>query len=47
VTVRVRRAGPQGYLTVKGEPTGIVRPEFEYEVSVDAAEAMLKALCAR
>jgi adenylate cyclase len=47
VTVRVRRAGLQAYLTVKGEPDGIVRPEFEYEVSVDDAEAMLKALCAR
>ena len=34
-------------MTVKGEPNGIVRPEFEYEVPVDDAEAMLKALCAR
>ena len=31
VTVRVRRAGARAYLTVKGEPNGIVRPEFEYE----------------
>ena len=47
VTVRVRRAGPRAYLTVKGEPNGIVRPEFEYEVPVEDAEAMLKALCTR
>jgi adenylate cyclase len=47
LTVRVRRAGPQAYLTVKGEPNGIVRPEFEYEVPVEDAEAMLKALCVR
>ena len=44
VTVRVRRAGARAYLTVKGEPNGIVRPEFEYEVPVDEAEAMFK-LC--
>jgi adenylate cyclase len=33
LTVRVRRAGPRAYLTAKGEPNEIVRPEFEYEVS--------------
>ena len=47
VTVRVRRAGPRAYLTIKGEPNGMVRLEFEYEVPVDDAEAMLEALCAR
>ena len=47
VTVRVRRAGPDGYITIKGEPNGIVRPEFEYPVPVDEAEAMLKSLCRR
>jgi adenylate cyclase len=46
VTVRVRRAGSRAYLTVKGEPNGIVRPEFEYEVPVEEAEAMFK-LCHR
>jgi CYTH domain-containing protein len=46
VTVRVRRAGPRAYLTVKGEPNGIVRPEFEYEVPVEEAEAMFR-LCHR
>ncbi len=47
VTVRVRRAGPRAYLTIKGEPNGIVRPEFEYEIPVDQAEAMLQGLCRR
>ena len=47
VTVRVRRTGSFAYLTIKGEPDGIVRAEFEYAVPVDDAEAMLKALCAR
>jgi polyphosphate kinase 2 len=46
VTVRVRRAGARAYLTVKGEPNGIVRPEFEYEVPVEEAEAMFR-LCHR
>ena len=46
VTVRVRRAGARAYLTVKGEPNGLVRPEFEYEVPVEDAEAMFK-LCPR
>jgi CYTH domain-containing protein len=46
VTVRVRRAGSRAYLTVKGEPNGLVRPEFEYEVPVEEAEAMFR-LCHR
>ncbi|QRM32546.1 CYTH domain-containing protein [Microvirga sp. VF16] len=46
VTVRVRRAGSWAYLTVKGEPNGFVRSEFEYEVPVEEAEAMFK-LCHR
>ena len=47
VTVRVRRAGPEAYITIKGEPNGIVRPEYEYPVPVDEAEAMLESLCRR
>jgi adenylate cyclase len=46
VTVRVRRAGSRAYLTVKGEPDGLVRPEFEYDVPVEEAEAMFE-LCHR
>jgi CYTH domain-containing protein len=47
VTVRVRRAGPRAFVTIKGEANGIVRPEFEYEVPVDEAEQMLAGLCRR
>ncbi len=46
VTVRVRRAGPRAFLTIKGSGDGIVRPEFEYEVPVEEAEEMIK-LCRR
>jgi CYTH domain-containing protein len=43
-TVRVRIAGPQAFLTIKGSTTGFSRTEFEYEIPVDHAEQMLK-LC--
>ncbi|KAF0812435.1 Inorganic triphosphatase [Andreprevotia sp. IGB-42] len=43
-TVRVRIKGAQGYLTIKGRNSGISRAEFEYEVPLADAEAML-ALC--
>jgi adenylate cyclase len=44
VTVRVRRAGPRAFLTIKGSGEGMVRPEFEYEIPVEEAEEMFK-LC--
>ena len=44
-TVRVRLKGQHGYLTVKGKTTGISRSEFEYEIPLTDAKAMLK-LCA-
>lgn len=40
-TVRVRIAGTQAYLTVKGITTGATRPEFEYEIPLSDAEALL------
>lgn len=43
-TVRVRIKGQKGYLTVKGRNTGIRRAEFEYEIPLSDAEAML-TLC--
>ena len=44
-TVRVRTAGPKGYLTIKGSSLGFSRPEFEYEIPLnDALE--LFSLCA-
>jgi CYTH domain-containing protein len=45
VTVRVRRAGDRGFLTLKGASEGISRPELEYEIPVDDAEYMLKNFC--
>ena len=43
-TVRVRVAGEKAWLTVKGLNVGTTREEFEYEIPVDDAKAMLK-LC--
>ena len=44
-TVRVRIAGDQGYLTLKGPAVGLTRPEFEYPIPIDDARAMLDTLC--
>jgi CYTH domain-containing protein len=44
-TVRVRRIGTRAYLTIKGMRIGNARPEFEYEIPVDEADAMLATLC--
>ncbi|MGB5962169.1 MAG: CYTH domain-containing protein [Coleofasciculaceae cyanobacterium] len=44
-TVRVRLAGNQGYLTIKGTTKGISRAEYEYEISVEDAQEMLNNLC--
>ena len=43
-TVRVRISGEQGFLTIKGDSTGISRVEFEYPIPLADAEALL-ALC--
>ena len=43
-TVRVRLAGEEAYLTVKGPVTGITRQEFEYPIPVEDAKEML-GLC--
>lgn len=42
--VRVRVAGTAAKLTIKGKTTGVTRAEFEYDIPVADAEAML-ALC--
>lgn len=44
LTVRVRRAGERGYLTIKGPAEGPARPEFEYEIPAADADAMLDGL---
>lgn len=43
-TVRVRLAGENAWLTIKGRSEGITRAEFEYEISVADAKALLE-LC--
>ena len=43
-TVRVRRAGSQAFLTIKGATQGATRAEFEYEIPLADAEQLL-ALC--
>jgi len=40
--VRVRREGTKAWLTIKGKMEGISRPEFEYSIPVEDAEAMLR-----
>ena len=42
--VRIRMAGIQGFLTIKGENHGAVRAEYEYEIPAAEAHEML-ALC--
>ncbi|HEY9640877.1 MAG TPA: CYTH domain-containing protein [Coleofasciculaceae cyanobacterium] len=46
-TVRVRLAGDQGYLTIKGGARGISRSEYEYLIPVSDAIEMLDSLCDR
>jgi len=45
VTVRVRTAGDQGYITIKGQRSGITRSEFEYPICWEEAQEMLEQLC--
>jgi adenylate cyclase len=44
-TVRVRVAGHTGYLTIKGPSRNLTRSEFEYEIPLADAMAMLDSLC--
>ncbi len=46
-TVRVRTINAKGYLTVKGVSKGITRVEFEYEIPLADANALLDDLCER
>ncbi len=46
-SVRIRIAGSQGYLTIKGPIQGITRSEFEYPIPVAEAREMLESLCDR
>ena len=44
-TVRVRLAGEQAWITVKGLTRGATRDEFEYAIPPKDAAAMLDGLC--
>ena len=46
-TVRVRIAGNQGYLTIKGPTVNFSRSEFEYPIPLADAQEMLDTLCDR
>ena len=45
ITVRVRVRSDRAWLTLKGASTGISRSEFEYEIPLADARAMLAELC--
>ena len=45
VTVRVRTAGAKAWITLKTPAKDLVRQEFEYEIPIADAEAMLKSMC--
>lgn len=47
LSVRVRVAGDEAWLTVKGGSRGAVREEFEYPVPPGEARQMLNDLCLR
>lgn len=46
-TVRVRIAGTRAFITVKSKTEGLSRAEYEYDIPLADAEAMLENLCAR
>lgn len=46
-TVRVRVAGEQAFITIKGLTNGMERMEFEYPISLTDANEMLETLCVK
>lgn len=44
LTVRVRRSGDSGFLTIKGPADGPARPEYEYAIPVADVDEMLARL---
>jgi adenylate cyclase len=44
-TVRIRIAGKDGFITIKGKSSGISRSEFEYSIPEPDAEALLAEFC--
>jgi Uncharacterized protein conserved in bacteria len=47
VAVRVRIAGNEAFLTIKGAKSGFSRLEYEYAIPVTDADEMLNQLCQR
>lgn len=45
MTVRVRIAGEQGYLTMKDHAVNLTRHEFEYPIPKEDARQMLELMC--
>ena len=45
LTLRIRLADDQAYLTLKGPVKGCSRPEFEYPIPPDEASEILKEFC--
>jgi CYTH domain-containing protein len=43
--VRIRIAGNEGFITIKGRAIGASRIEYEYEIPAVEAEAILKDFC--
>ena len=43
--VRIRITDCECYLTIKGQNTGMTRPEYEYEIPREDAENMLNTMC--
>jgi adenylate cyclase len=41
-TVRIRIKGDKGFITIKGKTTGISRSEYEYEIPLDEAKALIE-----
>jgi adenylate cyclase len=46
VSVRIRRAGTSGFITVKSG-AGLIRSEYEYAIPPDEADEMLDTVCVR
>jgi len=45
MTVRIRLAGTQGYITMKDHAVGLTRHEFEYPIPAEEALQMLDLMC--
>jgi len=46
-TIRVRIAGEEAFLTIKGKTKGASRAEFEYEIPVDEAKELIEKFCTK